>query len=61
MGGVLHTVDGFETSSDGFLSNFILSNGERSQQRDNDLRYFTHLMPAGSHKKIKSVDITFYD
>ncbi len=58
---MLHTLDGFEVSSDGFLSNFILSNGERSYQRDKDLRYFTHLIPAEKEESIKSVNIYYHN
>jgi hypothetical protein len=58
--GVLHYIIGFENSledgTDG-LFKFILSNGARSQGRDDDCTYYDHMMPTGSHNKIRSVTI----
>ncbi len=57
--GVLHTLVGFGTSKQGSGSffNFVLSNGAKSQQRDVGMTYYNHMMPEGSHKRIKSVEI----
>ncbi len=44
----------FEDGTDDAF-NFILSNGDRSNQRD--VKYYDHLMPEGSHSKIRSVSI----
>ncbi len=51
---------GFENNSQvggGYRFNFIMSNGDRSAQRDEGVTYYDHLMPAGSHKRIRSVKI----
>ncbi len=41
--------------------NFILSNGDRSQQRDLGETYYDHILPAGSHNRIRSVNIYYID
>ncbi len=61
---MLNLLIGFENNhQDGTYPffNWILSNGERSQQRDalNPTK-FTHMLPAGSHNKIRSVRIHYY-
>ncbi len=35
----------------------ILSNGDRSQQRDKYTTYYDHMMPEGSHTMIRTVTI----
>ncbi len=44
------------------MFSFILSNGDRSQQRDeHDPTSYTHMLPKGSHKMIRLVSIhNFY-
>ena len=63
--GVLHTLVGFENSmKDGTNAhfNFILSNGTRSTQRDWGYPTdYTHMIPADSLNKIRSVKIHYYD
>ncbi len=39
----------------------ILSNGDKTSQRDKGVTYYTHMIPKGSHKKIRSVQIYNYD
>ncbi len=59
--GVLHTLAGFENEQDGegFGFNFILSNGLRSNQKDNDFQTdYTFMMPEGS--EIRSVTIWYW-
>ncbi len=50
-----------ETEDGGSPSmNFILSNGDRSKQRDEDWpTKYTHMMPADAHNKIRSVTIHY--
>ncbi len=59
--GELHHLTGFENDwkdGTGFGFNFLLSNGDRSKQRDKKYpTNFTHMMPEGSHNKIRSVRI----
>ncbi len=58
--GQLNTLLGFEnTQQDGrfWVFNFVLSNGQRSEQRDVGVAYYNHVMPKD--KKVKSVDIFF--
>ncbi len=55
-------LSGFESDAeDGYSShmNFILSNGDRSTQREEDdtTDYYDHMMPADAHNKIRSVTI----
>ncbi len=60
--GVLYYLAGFENNDrfgSGSCLNFILSNGARSAQRDEYYMYFTHMLPEGSHKKIRSVNIYY--
>jgi hypothetical protein len=39
----------------------ILSNGDRSTKKDSSVKkFYDHMMPAGSHKKIRSVRINGY-
>jgi hypothetical protein len=40
--------------------NFILSNGERTQGRDRDVEYHTHMMPKNVPKMIRAVKIFCY-
>src|SRR5450830_1231680 len=57
--GELHYLAGFESNSQDGNSdkfNWILSNGVRSAQRDK-CTYYTHMMPAGSHNRIRSIKI----
>jgi hypothetical protein len=62
--GVLHYLIGFENNQQDGTSKFfnpILSNGDRSHQRDACVKqYYTHMMPEGSQDKIRSVTIHFY-
>ncbi len=61
--GVLPHLTGFENNwqdGRGWYMNLILSNGHRSNQRDEGETYYDHLMPAGSHNKIRSVSIYYY-
>jgi len=56
--GELHHLSGFENNFDdgqGIHFNFIMSNGQRSCQRDEWLTYTDHYMPEGAHKIIRSV------
>ena len=56
--GVINFLAGFENDQPdgrGWHSNFVFSNGERSSLKNNNLNYYTHMMPKG--KRIKSVDI----
>ncbi len=61
--GVLHYLTGVENSSEYGIAirfNFILSNGDRSHQRDARVeQYYDHMMPEGSHNKIRSVSIHY--
>ncbi len=61
--GVLHTLVGFSTHQKyggGNLFNFILSNGTRSAQRDEDARtWFIHMIPTDAINKIRSVGIYY--
>ncbi len=53
---------GFENNEEdgtGVDFNWILSNGTRSTQRDEDLKYYDHMIPADALKKIRSVTIHF--
>ncbi len=63
--GVLNYLAGFENNDkdgESCFFNWILSNGDRSQQRDRRApTIFTHMFPAGSHKKIRSVNIHYHD
>jgi hypothetical protein len=59
---VLHTLTGFENNNkdgSGSRFNLILSNGDRSKQRDEGYTYYDHMMTADSHKRIRSVNIHF--
>lgn len=57
--GVLHTLVGLENNEKdgtGALFNFIMSNGARSEQRDEEMpTKYSFMVPAES--RIKSVDI----
>ncbi len=63
--GELHHLTGFENNKQygsGYHLNWILSNGNRSQQRDELARFdYTHMMPEGSHDKIRSVSLHYED
>jgi hypothetical protein len=65
--GVLYSLSGFEISlpdGEGVHLNFVLSNGARSTQiaqRDDDLYYFDHMIPADALKRIRSVNIHYND
>ncbi len=60
---MLHTLVGLETGEkdeDCLLRgkfNFIMSNGARSEQQYADWKLYDHIIPAGSNKNIKRVDI----
>jgi hypothetical protein len=61
--GVLHTLAGLKTrhidencSLKGEF-NFIMSNGARSEQKYEVFKFYDHIIPAGSNKNIKRVDI----
>ena len=58
---VIPYIAGFESNEEdgeGLNFNIILSNGQRSTQRDEkDPTNFTHMMPVGADRKIRSVDI----
>ena len=57
MKGVTPYLTGFECNSvdgRGVKFNFILSNRDRSYQRDKGEKYSTHLMPEGAFERIKS-------
>ncbi len=59
---MLHYIAGFENNDkfgSGSCLNFILSNGARTAQRDEYHIYFTHMLPEGSNKKIRSVNIYY--
>ncbi len=61
--GVIPFLTGFENNEKdgtGTKFNSILSNGDRSTQRDEGETYYTHMFPAGSHKMIRSVKIHYY-
>jgi hypothetical protein len=58
--GVTPYLVGFENAEQngtGYWFNFLLSNGDRSQQRDASMIYYDHMFPAGCHNKIRSVFI----
>ena len=61
--GLFHTLTGMETNSKnivlGFCFNFIFSNGQLTQQRDEYKSYFNHIMPEDVPEKIKSVNIYY--
>ena len=60
--GVIYPVVGFENNEQdgtGPHFNFILGNGQRSVQRDEDCDYFDHMIPAGRLNRIRSVRINF--
>jgi hypothetical protein len=61
--GVLHYLTGFENDKKdgtGLAFNLILCNGHRSHQRDDQWpTKYTHIMPEGSHNKIRSVSIHY--
>ncbi len=61
----LNHLAGFENNREdgtGWKMNFILSNGDRSHQRDERWpTSYTHMFPAGSHNMIRSVNIHHYD
>ncbi len=62
--GVLHHFIGFENNKKdgtGIWFNFLLSNGDRSKQRDKNMTYYDHMMPAGSHTRIRSVNIHYFN
>ncbi len=51
---------GFENNSKdgiGFFFNWMLSNGDRSTQRDKGHTYYDHMIPADALKKIRRVTI----
>ena len=62
---VIPYIAGFESDKEdgrGFCFNIILSNGQRSTQRDEEMpTNFTHMMPVGADRKIRSVDIYNYE
>ena len=41
------------------MFNVILSNGQRSTQRDQGTTYFTHMLPKDAHKLIRSAEIYY--
>ncbi len=41
------------------LMNFILSNGDRSTQRDGDRKYYDHMIPADVINRIRSITIHY--
>jgi hypothetical protein len=58
--GMLCHLVGFElnySNGTGCLLNFILSNGNKTHQRDVGRTYSTHVMPKDANKRIRSVDI----
>ncbi len=59
--GVTPYIVGFENDRviNGHM-NIILSNGDRSKQKDLNLNYYDRMFPADSHKRIRSVSI-YYD
>ena len=61
--GLFRTLTGMETNSRnivlGFCFNFIFSNGQLTQQRDEYKSYFNHIMPEDVPEKIKSVNIYY--
>ncbi len=61
--GVLHSLSGFKNSmknGEGDYLNFVLSNGDRSTQRDEHLpTKYTHMIPADALNKIRSVNIHY--
>ncbi len=62
--GLLHFLAGVENNyEDGTddMFNFLLCNGERSQQRDVGRTYYDHMMPERSHTKIRAVSIHYYN
>ncbi len=60
-GKVFHALTGVENDKEngrGICFKWILSNGTRSDQRDET--FYDHMMPEGSHNKIRSVEIYHY-
>jgi hypothetical protein len=60
--GVIYSVVGFENNEQdgtGPHFNFILGNGDRSVQRDEDCDYFDHMIPAGALNQIRLVQINY--
>ncbi len=61
--GALHTLVGFENNQQdgtGFCFNFILSNGTRSTQRDEDfLTKYDFMIPTDALNKIRRVNIHY--
>ncbi len=61
--GELHYLTGFENNrgdGEGVAFNLILSNGDRSTQRDyHRPTEFTHMMPADALKNVRSVIIQY--
>ena len=61
--GVVPYIIGFEKNQEdgkGAFLNFILSNGQRSHQTDNDYpTKYTHMMPEDAHLRIRTVEIYF--
>ncbi len=54
---------GFENNREngtGHLFNWILSNGDRSTQRDGDIKYYDHMIPADALNKIRRVTIHYW-
>ncbi len=62
---MLHRLIGFENdwkNGEGSFFNFILSNGTRSTQRDEEYQTdHTFMIPADALNKIKSVCIEYYE
>ncbi len=53
-------LNGFENNTKdgtGCYFNFINSNGQRSKQKGKGLTYYTHMMPEGAQKMIRSANI----
>ena len=55
-------LDGVENNMDdgtGWYFNWILSNGDRSPQKDKKVTYCPYMMPKGAHNRIRSVKIYY--
>ncbi len=61
---VLHHLAGVEThykDGSGNRFNWIMSNGDRSKQREKEYpTKYTHMLPEGSHKMIRAVRVYYY-
>jgi len=62
--GEIPYITGFENDKEngvGCSFDFILSNGQRSNQRDSGSNYFSHMIPADEFHRIRIVNICYDD